>query len=166
MTTAAVSGASWLLSLHVLAAFAVAAPVAALLITAVALRSGSPSRAPAFRGLVRASGIVFRAGVVATLVFGIWLVLTRAAYSVLDAWVIAALVLWLAIGGLGDAAISRLRKATNEVQGPAAADGTGTDVAAPEAGPAASLRRAVWLEAGAAVAVLAELAVMLWRPGA
>jgi hypothetical protein len=145
--SAAVTGAALLLSLHVLAAFAVAAPVAALLVTEIAMTAGGSERANALGGLVRASAVVFRAGVAATLVFGLWLVFTRDSYSLWDGWVIAALLLWVAIGGLGDAAISRLKKVVG---------------AEDEAG---RLRRVLWLEAGAAAAVLAELAVMLWRPG-
>jgi hypothetical protein len=146
----AVSSAAWLLSLHVLAAFAVGAPLTALLIASVALRATDPAHGRALAGIMRISSTMFRAGVAATLVFGLWLVFTRDAYSLLDGWVIAALVLWLAIGGFGDSAVSQLRQMT----------------ARDDPVAAATPRRVLWLEAGAAAATLAEFAVMIWRPGA
>ena len=151
MISAATSGAVWLFSLHVLAAFAVGAPVTALLVATAAGASAEPKRALALGGLVRVSAAVFRVGVGATLLLGLWLVFTSDAYSLLDGWVIAALLLWLAIGGLGDAAISRLKRAAG---------------GAVDTSSAPHVRRILWLEVGAATATIAEFAVMLWRPGA
>ena len=151
MILTAVSGAGWLLSLHVLAAFAVGAPVTALVIAA-AITSGDSATMPALAGLVRVSAAVLRLGVAATLVLGLWLVLTRDAYSLLDTWVIAAILLWLVIGGLSDMGISRLRRMTGK------AVGSGL--------PVPHVRGLLWLELGAAAATVAEFALMIWRPGA
>jgi hypothetical protein len=155
----AVTGHGWLLSLHVLAAFAVGAPVAMLLIVAVVSRrpDGSNGRR-SLAGLARVAAGIYRGGLVAALVLGLWLVFTTGGYSITDAWVIAAIVLWLAIGGLGDRGIARVREAI----APEASGGE-----APARGPEEGARRsATWWTLGATVAVVAEIGLMIWRPGA
>lgn len=158
----AVTGHGWLLSLHVLAAFTIGAPLVVLLVVAaVARRPGAGDRLSA---LSRATGVaagLFRGGLVAALVLGTWLVFSTGGYSITDGWVIAAVALWLAIGGLGDRGISRLRQASARTP----ADVSGAAAGAEPDGARAG-RSALWFGLGAAVAVVVEIAVMVWRPGA
>ena len=75
-----------LLFLHLLAAFALVATV----VTYSAIELG----APAARGTVTVANVLWDAGGLGTLVFGVWLAIYRDEYQVWDGWVIAALVLW------------------------------------------------------------------------
>jgi uncharacterized membrane protein len=162
----AVTGYSWLLSLHVLAAFAVGAPVTVLVLVAMAeRRARTPAQRAALARVARPAAILFRAGVVATLVFGVWLVLASDSFSIFDGWIIAAFALWLAIGGLGDRAIGARRRAAE--QGPDQSAGRVTAQAAEATDEGAERPPSVLpLELGAAAATVAALALMIWKPGA
>jgi uncharacterized membrane protein len=160
----AVTGYAWLLSLHVLAAFAVGAPVTLLLVVAVVgRRTQTPAQHAALDRVARPAAVLFRVGVAATLVFGVWLVVASDSFSILDGWIIAAFVLWLAIGGLGDRAIGARKRQTER----------GTDDSAERKGDRAAAaaqdeqpQSVLWLELGAAAATVAALALMIWKPGA
>jgi hypothetical protein len=81
----------WLLFLHVLAAFLL---VAGLVSYGVLVMDGRA----ALRGvLARPASALWNGGAVGVLVFGVWLALKE--YEIWDAWIIAALVLWLIGGG-------------------------------------------------------------------
>jgi len=104
---------------------------------------------------------VIGAGVLLTLVFGLWLV-HELHFAFFRFWVIAALVLWVitnALGGLGGKHQEKSRKLAEEL---AAAGDTKTDelraLLRDPRGNAMS-----WL---AGVATLLILVDMFWRPGA
>jgi uncharacterized membrane protein len=162
----AVTGYAWLLSLHVLAAFAVGGPVTLLVLVAVARRRVQrPAQRAALDRVARPAAILFRIGVAATLVFGVWLVLASDSFSFLDGWIIAAFVLWLAIGGLGDRAIGARKRAAE--RGTDEGAGRGADLAAEGTDEGAEQPQSVlWLELSAAAATVAALALMIWKPGA
>ena len=64
MSQLAVTGYTWLLSLHVLAAFAVGAPVTLLVLIAVAgRRAQTPAQRGALDRVTRPAAILFRVGV-------------------------------------------------------------------------------------------------------
>ena len=101
----------------------------------------------------------------ATLVFGVWLVLASDSFSIFDGWIIAAVVVWLAIGGLGDRAIGARRRAAGRVADQST--GQGPDQAAKTTDAGTEQPPSVlWLELGAAAATVAALALMIWKPGA
>lgn len=81
----------FVLFLHVLAAFMLAATV--VLSGAVVLGAAAPERT------VRLSNVLWDVGGIGTLVFGVWLALDE--YSLLDGWILAALVLWAIATELG-----------------------------------------------------------------
>lgn len=81
----------FVLFLHVLAAFMLAAT--AVLSTAAVLGAETPER------MVRVSRLLFDVGGIGTLVFGIWLALDQ--YSILDGWILIALVLWALLAEAG-----------------------------------------------------------------
>jgi len=156
MSVVAVTGYVWLLSLHVLAAFAVGGPITLLLLVSAAeRRAPTPEQSAAIRRVVRPAAIVFRVGVAATIILGVWLVVASDAFSIFDGWIVASSILWLAVGGLGDRAIADGKRAPEA----RAAEG---------AGAARRARRSsvLWLELGAAAATVAVLALMIWKPGA
>ncbi|HEX8120698.1 MAG TPA: hypothetical protein VF549_05450 [Solirubrobacteraceae bacterium] len=82
-----------LLFLHVLAAFALMGTV--VVFSAVALGSPVNTRA------VSVANVLWAAGGLGTIVFGVWLALDIDGYGLLDFWIIAAIVLWAVATELG-----------------------------------------------------------------
>lgn len=79
------------LFLHVLAAFMLAATT--VMGSAVVLGARAPE------ATVRLSNVLWDVGGIGTLAFGIWLALDE--YSIVDAWILIAFVLWAAAYELG-----------------------------------------------------------------
>jgi len=93
---------SWLLALHLLAAFAIAAALvlySALVYTGRRMRTLDETR-NLFR-LAPVGAPLIGGGSVLALLLGIWLAIKSPDYQVWDGWVIAALVLWALFGAIG-----------------------------------------------------------------
>jgi hypothetical protein len=133
----------WLLFLHVLSAFALAATVVTF--SALALGAAADSR------VLGVANFLWAVGGLGTLVFGIWLALYDNAYEVWDGWIITAIVLWAIATELG-------RRAQLGYTAIAGAEDGGAAVA--EARQATLMH---WLRS---LAVLALLVVMIYKPGA
>ena len=159
MSQLAVTGYAWLLSLHVLAAFAVGAPVTLLVLVAVAgRRAQTPAQRAALDRVARPAAILFRVGVTATLVFGVWLVARERQLlhpRRLDHRRIRALA--------GDRRARRSGHRRAEARGRTKRR-TGLPML-PDEG-AEQPPSVLWLELGAAAATVAALALMIWKPGA
>jgi hypothetical protein len=84
----------WLLFLHVVAAFMVVAGLAAYGVLAF-------NGTAAVRAALAPALVLWNAGAAGVLVFGVWLALDVDGYGLLDGWIIAAFVLWLAAGAAG-----------------------------------------------------------------
>jgi hypothetical protein len=125
----------WLLFLHVLAAFLLVAGLAAY--GALVLADGGEA---ARRALAPPALVLWNAGGLGVLLFGIWLALEVDGYELWDGWIIAAIVLWLVASGAG----GRLSRAVRE--------------GAPE--------RTGLLLAVMAVATFVLLIDMIYKPGA
>ena len=99
-------------------------------------------------------------GFLLTIVLGLWLV-HEAHFSFGDAWVIASIVLWVVAGALGSRGGER-DKRTRLLAERLAAEGD-----EPSAELRARLRDPVSLALswGSGAAVLAILALMIWKPG-
>jgi uncharacterized membrane protein len=158
-----VSTYDWLLFLHVTGAFLlVGGTIVAGFLTIAALRRERPSEIAALLGLIRISLPFIYAGVLLTLVFGLWLVHEAGqGYSYTDAWVIAALVLWVlanALGGAGGRRQEEGRRFALELarQGDTATAEQRARIMDP-VGLALSL--------ASGLAVFAVLALMIWKPG-
>ena len=118
----------WLLFLHLIGAFAA---VSSVVVFTVLLAGGDRIAGPQLTFLWDVGGLL-------TLVFGVWLALDD--YSIVDGWILTALVLW------------------------AIAAGTGVRIGmAYDTGATAKVRP---LYAVMAIAVLALLVVMIYKPGA
>ncbi|HSI98536.1 MAG TPA: hypothetical protein VK926_09245, partial [Gaiellaceae bacterium] len=92
----------WILSLHVLSAFAMVAALVLFWILIVAMRDVDTVDATIayWRVLKVGNGVVI-AGIAGTIVFGIWLAISLDRYQVWDGWIVAAIVLWLIGSGTG-----------------------------------------------------------------
>jgi hypothetical protein len=101
---ARVSLYDWLLFLHVLAAFVLVGGLATY--GALVLgRGGDVAR----RALATPALMLWTGGAVGVLVLGIWLTLDVDGYELWDLWIVAAIVLWLAAGRVGDLLARALR---------------------------------------------------------
>ena len=154
----------WLIALHVLAAFSL---VAALVLFSVVIAFGwSRDRPSEILRLVRAvqvGNVLLAAGAIGTIVFGVWLAIKMDEYSILDGWVIAALVLWVVLMETGRRTgklYERSRDRAHELAG------GGADVA--DAGLRELQRSQPALLFHVASCVLAFLLIldMIWKPGA
>ena len=153
----------WLLFLHVTGAFfLVGGTVAAAAFTIMSRLRERPSEVATLLGLVRFALPFIYGGVLLTLVFGLWLVLAAGqGYSFGDAWVVAALVLWVLASALGGAGGARETK-KQELAARLAAEGD-----APSDELRALLREPVSLALnfGSGLVVFAVLGLMIWKPG-
>jgi hypothetical protein len=146
----------WLLFLHVAAAFAAVAAVVFLFVMLAA--TWRTERAVEALALLRLSTVASRlwdAGGAGTLVFGVWLAIYVDGYELWDAWIIAALVLWVVAAAAGTRAAGGYRKALR------ARSGEGVE----RAGLLHS-EKALAAHAVLAVAVAALLVDMIYKPGA
>ena len=125
-----------LLFLHVLSAF--------LLMTTVVMLSAVALGAPVGARTVSLGNLLWDIGGLGTLAFGVWIVLRNDFYDITDGWILAALVLWIAIAGVG----ARTRTALSEGDEPRY-----TALGA----------RLHWVRA---VLVVGFLVLMIWKPGA
>lgn len=82
-----------ILFLHVLAAFLLAATT--VMVSAGALGATMPGRT------VPVANVLWDAGGLGTLAFGVWLAIDLDSYGLLDGWILAALVLWAGAFELG-----------------------------------------------------------------
>jgi hypothetical protein len=130
----------WIKALHIVSAFALVGALTILWVGYLVLRSNGGA-AEALGRLFRVGSVAIGIGMAGTLVFGIWLSISLDGYDPWDGWVIAALVLWLVAGGLGDRA-GRLSREPGGVQ------------------------QALVLHAVTTLAVVLILVDMIWKPGA
>jgi uncharacterized membrane protein len=151
----------WLLFLHVTGAFCVlGGAVMAGVFNLAALRSERPSEVVLLFRLARIAVGAIGVGMGLTLLFGLWLV-HYLGYGWGQTWIVLALVLWVvsnALGGIGGEREKRVRRLAERL----AAEG---DQPSPEL--AARLRDPLWLGLswGSGIAVVAILALMIWKPG-
>lgn len=154
----------WLLILHLVGAFLLAAGAGAATVLGIAqTRTGSPR---VMATLARLSGVaewgLILPGALVSLVFGAWLV-DEAGYESGDAWIVAAYVIWVAAVAIGVGVLSpatrRLRRRADALvaEGVAESDELRREAAAPLVGILAILED---------LAIVAFLYLMVAKPGA
>src|SRR3990172_721136 len=85
----------WILSLHVLSAFAYVAGIVLFWVLVVAVRRiDTPEGTIRMGPVVKVGNAVVGFGAGGTIVFGIWLAFSVGGYDIWDGWIIAAIVLW------------------------------------------------------------------------
>jgi uncharacterized membrane protein len=98
----AVSFYDWMLALHLLAAFAVgAALVLYSVLVFVGRRMTTLAETRALFRLAPLGTVLVIAGAALVLVFGVILALDSDTFELWDGWVIAAIILWAALGAVG-----------------------------------------------------------------
>jgi uncharacterized membrane protein len=156
-----VTKTDWLLMLHITSAFClVGGSTAAAILNWLAIRAERPSETAFLLKLIRYTLPLIFAGVLGTLVFGIWL-WHDLGFGIGTGWIWAALVFWVlasALGGRG----GRHQEKARELAESLAASGDATT------GELRALLRdptGLALSYGAGVATLAVLVLMIWKPG-
>ena len=151
----------WLLMLHITAAFClVGGSTAAGILNALAIRSERPSEAALLLRLIRYTLPMIFAGVLGTLLFGLWL-WHDLGFGFGTGWIWAALVLWVvasALGGRGGRHQEQVREAAE--QEAAAGDTMSAELRARLRDP-----KALAVNYAAGAATIAVLVVMIWKPG-
>ena len=161
---AAVSLNDWILALHLLAATSLVGAMTAFSIFIVSIwNDDRPSRVLSTYRLAPPATAMVIAGMAGTIVFGIWLSISKDRYNPWDGWVIAAIVLWVIGSATGQRSGVEYVKAQTRAQELLDA---GRDEASPELVELVRNRRALALHVVSTVAVLLILVDMIWKPGA
>jgi hypothetical protein len=159
-----VSRYDWLVSLHVLAAFAlVAGYVLYGVMIAWSWRRETPAEMLRLTGISRTGNVLMWVGSLGTLVLGIWLAIDVDAYSILDGWIVAAFVLWAAAMETGRRSGTLYARATTRAAELSAAGDEGSST---ELREILRDRRALMWQTVSSVAVLVLLYDMIYKPGA
>jgi uncharacterized membrane protein len=157
-----VSLTDWLLALHVTGAFLLlGGGVLAAAFNVAAQRSERPSEIALFLGLTRVAVVAIALGSLMTLVLGFWLVGDQD-YSFGDTWVAVSIVLWFVAVGAGQRGGARDRQTrmlADRLAGEA-------NVATPELRARLRDPLTLSLSYGSGLALVAVLALMIWKPGA
>jgi hypothetical protein len=120
---------------------------AAAMITAMVIFSAYELKAPVSQRQIGFAEVMVQVGAMLLLVFGVWLALYVDGYELWDGWILASIVLWAAMAGIG----ARVGK-TRADQIEAGAVATGGRVAVMH-----------WFTIAAAFVILV---LMIWKPGA
>jgi uncharacterized membrane protein len=152
----------WILALHVLSAFAFVAGVVLFWVLIVAVRkTDTPEGTIRMEPVVKVGNIATGIGAGGTIVFGIWLAFSIGGYDIWDGWIIAAIVLWIAIAAVGQRTGQAYMQGMNKAQELERAG---------QAGPDAELlalnrtQNGLVLHAVASLLLLLLLIDMIWKP--
>jgi uncharacterized membrane protein len=152
----------WLLALHVLSAFSL---VGALVLFSIVIAFGWTRDRPAeVLRLFRASRVgdaLFAVGSIGTIVFGIWLAIDE--YSILDGWVIAALVLWAILMETGRREGALFNRSRDRARDLGATD---AETASGELRELQRSRPALLFHVASCVLAVLLVLDMIWKPGA
>jgi uncharacterized membrane protein len=159
-----VSFDDWVLALHVLSAFALVAGIIFFWVLIVAVRrTDSPEETIRMGPLQTVADSAIGIGAIGTIVLGVWLAFSVGGYDIWDGWIIAAIVLWVILMGLGQrtsASYEPSVKRARELQ------------AAGQPGPSEELlalnrtSTGVLLQLLTSAVALLIILDMIWKPGA
>jgi hypothetical protein len=101
----------WILSLHLLSAFALVGSMVLFWTLVVASRNlVDVDHRITYGRTGDVGGRVIGIGFAGTIVFGIWLAFSKDSYAIWDGWIIAAIILWVIGGAAGGRAGSEYQK--------------------------------------------------------
>jgi hypothetical protein len=154
----------WILALHVLSAFAFIGAIVLFWILIVAVRrTDLPDRTVEMEPVARVGNVATGIGALGTIVFGIWLAISKDEFQVWDGWVIGAIVLWVIAMETGRRTGVEYTNAMNKAKELTASGQTG---------PSAELwamnrtPNGVLMQTATSVLALLILIDMIWKPGA
>jgi hypothetical protein len=150
----------WILSLHLLSAFALVGSMVLFWTLVVASRNlVDVDQRIAYGRIGDVGGRVIGIGFAGTIVFGIWLAFSVDSYAIWDGWIIAAIILWVigaATGARAGAEYQKLLERARELK---------SSGQAVQAGEFRSSSGELML-AISSLALLLLLIDMIWKPGA
>jgi uncharacterized membrane protein len=153
----------WILSLHVLSAFALVAAMVLFWVLIFAVRrTDDPEVTARMAPVARVGNAAVIAGILGTLVFGIWLALSLPGYDLWDGWIIAAIVLWAIGAGTGQRSGAEYLRGMEKAQELLASGQTGPSA---ELGEINRTRNGLLMHTLSSIAVLLILVDMIWKPG-
>ena len=154
----------WILSFHVLSAFAYVAGIVLFWVLVVAVRGTDlPESVTRMGPIVKLGNASVGIGAGGTIIFGIWLALSYGGYDIWDGWIIAALVLWVIAAATGSRTGAEYMRGMEKAEELQSAGTTG-----PNAELLALNRtsKGVLMHALSSLVVLLILIDMIWKPGA
>jgi hypothetical protein len=159
-----VSFDEWVLALHVLSAFAFVAGIVLFWALIVAVRredtAGGTIR---MEPVVKVGNAAVGIGAGGTLVFGIWLAFSVGGYDIWDGWIVAAILLWVVAGALGQRTGIEYTRGMTKAQELTANGQLGPNV---ELLALNRTQRGLVLHAVTSLVALLLLIDMIWKPGA
>jgi uncharacterized membrane protein len=159
-----VSFDAWILALHVLTAFAYVAGMIVFWVLVVAVRqTDTPEGTIRMEPVVRVGNAAVGVGAGGTIVLGIWLAFSVGGYDIWDAWIIAALVLWLIAAEFGRRTGAAYMQGMTKAKELRAA---GQDGPSPELLALNRTSNGLVFHTLGSVVVLLILIDMIWKPGA
>jgi hypothetical protein len=154
----------WILALHVLSAFAFVGGIVLFWVLIIASRTmDSAEDTIRIQPIARLGARAVAIGATGTLVLGIWLAFSYGEYDIWDPWIVAAILLWLAAGGVGGRTGTEYNKALDRARELESDGQTGPDA---ELLALNRTSRGVVLHAIGSLLLLLLLVDMIWKPGA
>jgi len=153
----------WLLFFHVTGVFFLIGGivVAGILNLAAIVKDRRPSEVAALYTLIRFAVPLIGAGLLLTLVIGLWLV-HNVGYGYGETWIVAAIVLWVVGSTLGNID-GKYQRQTGELAQRLAAEG---DAPSPELRARLVNPLAIVISYASGLTAFAILGLMIWKPGA
>jgi uncharacterized membrane protein len=154
----------WVLALHVISAFSWVAGIVVFWVLIAAVRRTDTAEATLrMQPVALVGNVAVGIGMGGTIVFGLWLAFSVGGYSVLDGWIIAALVLWVISAPLGQRTGAAYMQGANRARELQEAGQTGANA------ELLSLNRTsvgIRFQLLWSFVVLLILIDMIWKPGA
>ena len=153
----------WLLFFHVTGVFFLIGGIviAGILNLAAIVKDRRPSEVAALYTLIRFAVPLIGAGLLLTLVIGLWLV-HNVGYGYGQTWIVAAIVLWVVGSALGNID-GKYQRQTGELAQRLAAEG---DSPSPELRARLLNPLAIAISYASGLTAFAILGLMIWKPGA
>ena len=153
----------WLLFFHVTGVFFLIGGIviAGILNLAAIVKDRRPSEVAALYTLIRFAVPLIGAGLLLTLVIGLWLV-HNVGYGYGQTWIVAAIVLWVVGSTLGNID-GKYQRQTGELAQRLAAEG---DAPSPELRARLLNPLAIVISYASGLTAFAILGLMIWKPGA
>jgi hypothetical protein len=159
-----VSFDDWMLSLHVLSAFAYAAGIVLFWVLVVAVRkTDTPEGTIRMGPMVQVGNAAVGIGATGTILLGTLLAFRLDSYAIWDGWIIAAFVLWAISAAVGARTGAEYMKGMTKAQELQAAGQNGSSA---ELLAVNRTARGVMLHSAASVLLVLILVDMIFKPGA